>query len=173
MWGGAYTGTVSIFNNLIDGWGDTSIAQAGAQAALGLSGPGDGQSIEFENNIVRKTLRGTWWVNNKDGSYGSALLNDISGSNNLFYETNGISAESLPRWSSGSSGLEAALTYNDALYNIQPNSPAANAGVDKGLTHGIYGIKRLRDDIGPFAIHGATLVKESAPMPPLVQILTD
>lgn len=162
FWGGAYTGTVKIYNNLISEFGDAQLTHD-PNAAIGLSGWGDGQTILFENNIVEKAKPGSAWVETTSSRYGQALLDDIRGSNNLFYNRPGAGVEAIPSWSERSILADPQLDLNDGAYFLRSGSPAVDGGLDKALTHDIYGNKRRGSGIGPFELW----TPSAEPVPPL------
>ncbi len=163
FWGGSYTGTARIYNNTLVGFSDPSFSH-GPRAAIGLSGWGDGNKISFENNVVVKTAANSKWVDVTSSNYGPALLDDISGSHNLFYEQTGSSAEALPGWSANSLASNPGLQQDGVQrYQVLSHSAIVNSGLLNDLTHDLYGNRRIAKTMGAIVPTPAQLSLPVAP----------
>lgn len=143
FWGGSYRGDVYVYNNLFDGFGDPSLNH-GPQAVLGLSGWGDGMTIQFDNNVLIKRHANSEWVAATSSNYGPRLLDDIYGSHNVFFSPSGLPLEPIPSWSANSSARDPELRRSsDAGYEIQAGSVALTMGNEQYPAYDLYGTPRL------------------------------
>lgn len=164
FWGGGYTGNAYIYNNHIDGFGDPSVGNA-PQAAIGLSGPGDGNNIIFENNVVVKRHSSSKWVQEASSNYGAALLDDIFGSNNTFFSPVGVQREAIPSWSKASNSSDPMIFNNGSgIFAIDASSVALTSGKAHSLNHDIYGNTRTNRSIGAISKSVFTRSKPDAPL---------
>ena len=139
-------GTMYIRNNLVYGW-TTDGATVNNRACLSLYGSGSNVSIEWDNNICFTNLDLPF----VDATT-SAVLGNITGSNNIWHYTGTNSSSAVPpTWDTNRSLDDPLLTITGVQVNVDSNSHVVNNGKTiPSLTRDVYGIARQPGlDIGP------------------------
>jgi len=116
------TTPVKLYNNTIYGWGDDTVGAGGGFAFYETNNSGQ-TTVTMYNNIVYDTRGNGTFCQINETTYGN-----ITGSNNLFYSSAGLSTGTID------SRLTGNILFNPLFVSatdlqLQSTSPAVNAGV--------------------------------------------
>ena len=134
--------TVYIYNNTIHTWSDDDSGLS-SQACLGFEGGGDNVTVFWENNIC---------YTDKDKKFigagccgATSQLDNVSGYNNAWYYS-GINPNLAipPTWDTAPIiGDPLLKKLGSSQLSVGAGSPLIGNGLDKSLSHDVYGVPRL------------------------------
>lgn len=144
-------GTMYIRNNLI--YNHTTDGHDENAGCLTLQGSSDNVSVVWENNVC---------VNNSNlpfvgaGYRAEAKLDNVSGSNNVWFVSGSSNPPNVPGWDSNAITSNPQIQLTDARVLYSENSPAIDSGKAPATGVDIYGDARdAKPDIGPVE-HGSS-----------------